>query len=173
MPSAACTSISAFGANAEATLLQVGCYAVGNSVLIPPALGTDGNANRGIFRGPGYVNWDFSILKDWKLKERFDIQFRTELFNILNHPNFWNLTGVGSGSHFNTPQSGGPGTGEFGCSCATPDEATANPVYHGGGGPREGYPVAPRLICTCANDASHDIFDSVVSRVFSILRPLR
>jgi len=38
--------------------------------------------------GPGFKRLDFSAFKDFHLSERFLLQFRSELFNILNHPNF-------------------------------------------------------------------------------------
>ena len=38
--------------------------------------------------GPGFRRLDFSIFKDFLLTERFRLQFRTEMFNIFNHPNF-------------------------------------------------------------------------------------
>jgi hypothetical protein len=38
--------------------------------------------------GPGYHRLDFSLFKDIPLTERFRLQFRTEMFNIFNHPNF-------------------------------------------------------------------------------------
>jgi len=38
--------------------------------------------------GPGFSRLDFSLFKDLKLTERFRLQFRSEFFNILNHPNF-------------------------------------------------------------------------------------
>jgi Carboxypeptidase regulatory-like domain/TonB dependent receptor/TonB-dependent Receptor Plug Domain len=38
--------------------------------------------------GPGFHRLDFSIFKNFAISERFTLQFRTELFNILNHPNF-------------------------------------------------------------------------------------
>ena len=38
--------------------------------------------------GPGFSRLDFSLFKDFKLTERFRLQFRSEFFNILNHPNF-------------------------------------------------------------------------------------
>jgi hypothetical protein len=53
-----------------------------------PASGTFGNLKRGDVRGPGISNIDFSVAKNWKVKERYGIQFRTEMFNVFNHTNF-------------------------------------------------------------------------------------
>jgi hypothetical protein len=53
--------------------------------------GTIGNVRRGLLRGPGLVNVDFSISKDTRLSllgEQGKLEFRAEFFNILNHPNF-------------------------------------------------------------------------------------
>ncbi len=50
-----------------------------------------GNAGRNILIGPGVTSLDFSLFKNNYIKrvsERFNIQFRAEIFNILNHPNF-------------------------------------------------------------------------------------
>jgi outer membrane receptor protein involved in Fe transport len=50
-----------------------------------------GNAGRNILIGPGVTNLDFSIFKNNKVKrisENFNVQFRVEMFNIMNHPNF-------------------------------------------------------------------------------------
>jgi hypothetical protein len=66
-----------------------------------PALtcGTLGDISRGFLRGPGLANWDFSLVKDTALRlvgEQGRLQFRAEVFNILNHANF----GSPSGSTF-------------------------------------------------------------------------
>jgi len=52
---------------------------------IPQAFG---NAGVGIMRGPGYVNFDFTLAKNFKVTERARLQFRTEFFNAFNHANF-------------------------------------------------------------------------------------
>lgn len=52
-----------------------------------PAPGTDGNERFNSFRGPGYQEWDGSLLKDTKLTESINFQLRLELFNLFNHPN--------------------------------------------------------------------------------------
>ena len=50
--------------------------------------GQFGNAGRNIAIGPDYLDWDFGALKNIKVAESMSLQFRAELFNILNHPNF-------------------------------------------------------------------------------------
>ena len=47
-----------------------------------------GNEGRNAVLGPGYVNWDFSAVKNIRLTESKELQFRGELFNFLNHANF-------------------------------------------------------------------------------------
>ena len=53
-----------------------------------PAPGQAGTLGRGSVRGTPIKNIDFSVAKNWRFKERYGFQFRTEFFNILNHPNF-------------------------------------------------------------------------------------
>lgn len=47
-----------------------------------------GNLGRNMFRGPFQTNWDMSFVKITNLTERTSLEFRTEVFNILNHPAF-------------------------------------------------------------------------------------
>ena len=47
-----------------------------------------GNAGRGSLRGPAFYNTDFSVFKDFKLKERGQLQLRGEIFNLFNTPQF-------------------------------------------------------------------------------------
>jgi len=56
-----------------------------------PCFNLRGNAGRNILIGPGVASLDFSLFKNMPIKrisERFNIQFRAEIFNILNHANF-------------------------------------------------------------------------------------
>ena len=52
-----------------------------------PAIGHYGNSGRGLILSPGLVNWDFSLMKNIKVNERFNAQLRGEFFNVLNHLN--------------------------------------------------------------------------------------
>jgi hypothetical protein len=47
-----------------------------------------GNVGRDTLIGPGLATWDFSVLKDTRIRERLNLQFRAELFNLLNRANF-------------------------------------------------------------------------------------
>jgi hypothetical protein len=47
-----------------------------------------GDEGRNVVEGPRYVNWDFSLFKSITIAESKSIQFRGEMFNILNHTNF-------------------------------------------------------------------------------------
>jgi len=47
-----------------------------------------GDEHRNALVGPRYVNWDFSAAKNIQLTESKQLQFRGELFNVLNHTNF-------------------------------------------------------------------------------------
>ena len=109
-------------------LALYGCYQEANSIMIPPALGQLGNMGRNMFPDAGFRNLDFSLAKNWHFGERLRAQFRAEFFNIFNHPNFANPYGGQNGYGQNDPSASG-----FGCSCATPDVAAANPVIGSGG----------------------------------------
>ncbi len=47
-----------------------------------------GNLGRNVVIGPGFHNVDFSVLKNTKVTERLNVQFRTEIFDLFNHANF-------------------------------------------------------------------------------------
>jgi hypothetical protein len=110
-----------------------GCYVSfnGKSFLLPNAAGTFGNLGRNVFRDTGFRNLDLSISKNWKFGERLSAQFRAEMFNVLNHPEFANPWGGTSG--YGAGATADPSiVGTFGCGCATPDAASVNPVLGSG-----------------------------------------
>ncbi len=62
------------------------------------APGTVGNSSRNLLNGPSLVNVDMSLFKEFPVHEHGKIQFRSELFNLFNHPNFFNPTNtIGGG----------------------------------------------------------------------------
>jgi hypothetical protein len=107
----------------------------------PPPVGPDGlptrqgNLGRNALRGFGLAQWDFSVHRDFAIHESLKLQFRAEMFNVINHPSFG-------------PPSGclGPGCGTpfgFGVSSSTLAQSLAGNVGNGGfdplyqlGGPR-------------------------------------
>lgn len=128
---------NALGPLAVASLANNGCYAQGNSVLIPAAYGSYGTLQlRGPWRDNGYSNVDFSFTKTFKFKERFTAQFRGEFFNIFNWTHFVNPAGGpgGGGASLDPSTAGSTGNG-LGYVTNTPDIAGSNPVL-GSGGPR-------------------------------------
>jgi len=66
--------------------------AFANAVATPGSYSSFGNCGRNNLIGPAFWNWDFSALKDFRISENHYLQFRAEMFNIANHPQF----GVGA-----------------------------------------------------------------------------
>jgi len=105
-----------------------------NPAAFQQPAGNFGDLGRNQIYGPGFWNADFSISKNTKLTEALALQFRAEIFNIFNHPNFALPTNV------ITPGINADGTvnanaGPAGLITQTPDVAQGNPGL-GGGGPR-------------------------------------
>jgi hypothetical protein len=60
-----------------------------NAFIYPTSTsGFYGNVGRDTYTGPGLATWDFSTFKDTRISERFNLQFRAEIFNLLNRANF-------------------------------------------------------------------------------------
>jgi hypothetical protein len=60
-----------------------------NAFIAPPNnSGFFGNLGRDTYTGPGLATWDFSVLKETHILERMNLQFRAEIFNLLNRANF-------------------------------------------------------------------------------------
>jgi hypothetical protein len=56
-----------------------------------PGNGLRGNVGRNTLSGPGTINIDLSLFKTFAITERWKLQFRSEFFNLPNHPNFRGL----------------------------------------------------------------------------------
>ena len=70
-----------------------------------PALYIFGNEAMGIMRAAGIVNSDFSVLRNFTLKERPRLQLRGEFFNAFNHTNFNPLGTIFGSSSFGVVSS--------------------------------------------------------------------
>jgi hypothetical protein len=81
-----------------------------------------------------YYNWDLSVSKNWRFRERLTAQLRAEFFNVLNHANISNPFGGPGGTNQYTDPSGTKGT-LFGVRPQTPDVTSSNALL-GSGGPR-------------------------------------
>ena len=58
------------------------------SAFAIPTIGTFASTSRNFLSQPGTVNWDTSMYKTFRLKERTSLQFRADGYNILNHTEF-------------------------------------------------------------------------------------
>ena len=65
-----------------------------------PAAGRFGNAGRNIGRGPTLTNYDFSIFRNFDLKEGWRLEFRSEFYNLTNTPQFANPVGNVNAGNF-------------------------------------------------------------------------
>lgn len=60
-----------------------------DAFIVPPSTsGFYGDLGRDSFTGPGLATWDFSVVKDTSIREGLRLQFRAEIFNLLNRANF-------------------------------------------------------------------------------------
>ena len=77
-----------------------------------PCLGCVGNLGRNTFVGPSYWAVDTSIFKTFRVSDRFQLQFRTEAFNVFNHTNFQlgGTNGPANGNNLNNPEFGKAGS---------------------------------------------------------------
>lgn len=70
------------------------------SVFSPNLQGTFGNSGRNALIGPGSANADLGVFKSFHIRENHQIQFRAEIFNLFNRPNFGNPTNSIVSSNF-------------------------------------------------------------------------
>jgi len=74
-----------------------------------------GNIGKGALRGPGYVNWDASLFKNFGATDHFHAQFRAEFFNMLNHTNLADpVSTINSGGFGAILAAGDPRIGQLG-----------------------------------------------------------
>jgi hypothetical protein len=88
----------------------------GKTYPIVPGSCHPGSLGRDAITGPAFVNTDFSVLKDTRITERFNLQFRTEFFDLFNHPNFGNPVLTATSGSFGFIGSTRFPTGDFGSS---------------------------------------------------------
>jgi Carboxypeptidase regulatory-like domain/TonB-dependent Receptor Plug Domain len=93
--------VTEFGCASNAGYINQGAYVdtpcIGGTVQgdcagalpgdVPGATGF-GNSQVGAIMGPGQNNWDISLIKNTKITEGTSLQFRTEFYNVWNHPQF-------------------------------------------------------------------------------------
>ena len=79
-----------------------------------------GNVPRNFLRGFGATQWDFAVHRDFPMHELLHLQFRAEMFNVLNHPNFG-------------PPNGSFGSGGFGLSNQLLSQTLSGSNLGGGG----------------------------------------
>jgi hypothetical protein len=78
-------------------LTPVGCVP---GVDFPCYPTSQGNLPRNALRAFGVTQWDFAVHRDFPIHESVKLQFRAEMFNVLNHPNFGPPVGDLTNSQF-------------------------------------------------------------------------
>lgn len=132
-----------YGANCASVMQALGNLAPGQSCpggkglnpgafADPPVNPTTGNPSRqgtlgrNVLRGFGVAQWDFAVHRDFTIHEGLKLQFRAEMFSVLNRPNF----GPPSGEYLSSA-SGGPAG--FGLSTQTYGQSLTGSGGLGGG----------------------------------------
>ena len=103
--------------------------------LIGYAIGTypTGVEPRGYCRGPGNVNTDFSVDKNWRVwGERVRLQFRMDFFNLFNHANFRGdqINGVNGGTTFQNINCGPVNAAGFYSACSPTNNIITRQTYN-------------------------------------------
>jgi hypothetical protein len=55
------------------------------AAFVPRATGTFGSSGKNLMNGPPLFSTDAGLMKNWNLAERYNLQFRFEMFNAMNH----------------------------------------------------------------------------------------
>src|SRR5262249_46484948 len=61
-----------------------------NRAAFATPVGHFGSLGRNVLHGPAALNWDFSLFKSFRVRESHSVQFRAEMFNFFNAPQFAN-----------------------------------------------------------------------------------
>jgi hypothetical protein len=67
---------------------------INRAAFVDPPAGRQGTLGRNTLRGFAMSQWDVSLRRQFNLTERLHLQFKADAFNLLNHPNFTDPTGV-------------------------------------------------------------------------------
>ncbi len=81
-------------------------FDTGAFVRVPAGTNRFGNAGRDIVTGPNYKNFDISLIKRFSVFEKARAEFRWEIFNLFNHPNFDNPGGGAPSNDIASPVFG-------------------------------------------------------------------
>jgi len=74
----------------------------GSPLFVAPAQGTFSTtqSRNSLLHGPGFQSWNFGLFKDFAVNERHHLQFRSEFFNLPNHPNWNQVNANATNSNF-------------------------------------------------------------------------
>jgi hypothetical protein len=67
-----------------------GAYYLNPAAFTAPDFGQFGNLSRGVLRGPGFTNYNMSLFKSFRVRDRYALELRAEVYNIANTPHFAN-----------------------------------------------------------------------------------
>jgi hypothetical protein len=103
-----------------AQLAAIGCYTANGSAMVPPAQGTYGTMPFYALHGAGFSQVNIDLMKQWTIKERFNVQFKFDCFNLFNRTQYY-----GDGVNLAAPNTFGQATG-------TPDVLSGGGVFSNG-----------------------------------------
>lgn len=84
----------------QSTCKSLSCDYFNPAAFAPDTAGTLGGAGRDIIRGPGLFDLDMSLLRDFKITERFTFEFQAQAFGLTNTPHFGNPNANIAGANF-------------------------------------------------------------------------
>jgi hypothetical protein len=115
------------GQPVEGTCTSNACRYFDPSAFAPVTTAALGNAGRNILRGPGYFNLDASVMRDFKITERFTFQFEADALGLTNTLHFNNPTNNDSNADISRADFG----------VVTSTLVTTNASLGGSGGQRQ------------------------------------